>query len=512
MGKLILAHDLGTSGNKAALYNFQGQLITSYTYPYDTIAPANGYMEQDPGKWWEAVCKSTTLMMEAGAVNPADIACITFSGQMMGCVPVDKAGKHLYHALIWADSRYSSKMAGIEERISMKEVYHITGHRLSASYSAAKLKWLKENVPDVYENTYKMLQAKDYIILKLTGIFATEYSDASGTNLLDIRKKEWSGRMLEAYGISKEKMPDLYRSTDIVGRLKKEPAGLIGLLEGTPVIMGGGDGSCAAVGAGVVSIGDTYNVLGSSSWISNVAKAPIYDEGLRTFNWIALDGTMYTPCGTMQSAGYAFQWIARNLCEYEKECAAAKGRDYNLFLNHLVGQRPAGANNLIFLPYLLGERSPRWNLNARGAFVGLGAIHTKADMIRAVMEGVGYNLKVIMEVLEKERPIEDIIIIGGGAKSNIWLGILADIWQKKLLVPRYVEEATSMGAAICGGVGIGEFDDFKIIQKFNPIEHEIVPNKQNFEIYTKLYTLFNQTYEALEEIYDKLNMLSKKEQ
>ncbi len=507
MQEYILAHDLGTSGNKATLYDLEGKLAASLTAPYETQTPQNGFVEQDPGEWWKAVCGSGKELMERAGIGGDQVACVTFSGQMMGCVLVDEEGRHLHPALIWADTRADGLMARVEDKVDSREAYRITGHRLSASYSAAKCCWIRDRRPEVYEKSFKLLNAKDYVICRLTGEFATDYSDASGTNLLDLEKKEWSGRMVDAYGLRMDLLPELYKSTHRIGGITKEAAAQTGLLEGTPVIMGGGDGSCAAAGAGAVEEGRMYNVLGSSSWISNAAKVPVFDGDMRTFNWVALDENLYTPCGTMQAAGYSFQWMMRTLCDYEKDFAEREGRKLPEYLNERAAARPAGANRLLFLPYLLGERSPRWNLDARGTFIGLGAIHTKDDMIRSVMEGVGYNLKVILDILERNLPAGELTLIGGGASSTVWAQMLADIWQKRILIPRYVEEATSMGAAVCAGVGIGAFPDFRVIHTLNPVERVIEPQPENYEVYEKMYHLFNEAYAALEPVYHQLNRI-----
>ena len=507
MQEYILAHDLGTSGNKATLYDLEGKLAASLTAPYETQTPQNGFVEQDPGEWWKAVCGSGKELMERAGIGGDQVACVTFSGQMMGCVLVDEEGRHLHPALIWADTRADGLMARVEDKVDSREAYRITGHRLSASYSAAKCCWIRDRRPEVYEKSFKLLNAKDYVICRLTGEFATDYSDASGTNLLDLEKKEWSGRMVDAYGLRMDLLPELYKSTHRIGGITKEAAAQTGLLEGTPVIMGGGDGSCAAAGAGEVEEGRMYNVLGSSSWISNAAKVPVFDGDMRTFNWVALDENLYTPCGTMQAAGYSFQWMMRTLCDYEKDFAEREGRKLPEYLNERAAARPAGANRLLFLPYLLGERSPRWNLDARGTFIGLGAIHTKDDMIRSVMEGVGYNLKVILDILERNLPAGELTLIGGGASSTVWAQMLADIWQKRILIPRYVEEATSMGAAVCAGVGIGAFPDFRVIHTLNPVERVIEPQPENYEVYEKMYHLFNEAYAALEPVYHQLNRI-----
>lgn len=504
MGSYILAHDLGTSGNKATLYDFNGNLCSSTLYEYPTYYPDTNWVEQDPEDWWKAVCISTKELIEKSGVNRNDIACITFSGQMMGCLPVDSEGRPLRKTIIWADQRGVKQADFMESVLGMEPVYGITGHRISASYSAAKILWIKDNEPEVYNRTYKILHAKDYIIFKLTGQFVTDYSDASGMNLFDIRRKVWSEDIIRATGIRKDILPAPHPSTDIAGGITCEAARETGLLEGTPVIIGGGDGCCAAVGAGVVEEGKTYNVVGSSSWIALATREPIFDKKMRTFNWVHLDPELYSPCGTMQTAGYSLNWLKNTLCGLEVREAKEKNvSPYKLIDDKVLASKP-GANNLLFLPYLLGERSPRWNPDARGAFIGLKMTNTHEDIYRAVMEGVGFNLKVILDIFNEAVPVNEVIMIGGGAKGSVWLQILSDIWQRTLLLPQYLEEATSMGAAICGGVGIGAFQDFKVIHKFNTIKSEITPRAEHKEVYDKLYNTFNKAYEAMLPIYADL--------
>ncbi len=507
MKNYILAHDLGTSGNKATLYNLMGQLITSSTYAYPTYYPKANWVEQDPQDWWHAVCTSTKDLIKKSGIDKNDIACITFSAQMMGCLPVNRDGMPLRHSIIWADLRSIKEEGMMEEILGMENVYQITGHRISASYTAAKILWLKENEPDVYRQTYKFLQAKDYIILKLTGQFITDYSDASGTNLLDIKEKKWSQDILKGLNIEHDKLPRLVSSTSISGKITEAASKQTGLVEGTPVVTGGGDGSCAAVGAGVVDQGSTYNVIGSSSWIAYASEQPVFDDEMKTFNWVHLDPNLYSPCGTMQSAGYSYHWLKNTLCTYEIFQAEQNNEDPYDYINKSIEKSPPGSNKLLFLPYLLGERSPRWNPHAKGAFIGLNMSHTKEDIYRSVLEGVGFNLKVILDVFTKVLPINEIMVIGGGAKCRVWLQIMADIWQKTVLVPEYIEEATSMGAAICGGVGIGAFESFNVIKKFNRVKYKIEPKKSHDVIYKKLYDLYNQSYQALVPIYRQFTSL-----
>lgn len=508
MKQYLLAHDLGTSGNKATLYDLSGRLCASVLEEYPTAYPQAGWVEQDPSDWWRAVCKSTRELIEKAGIAPGDIAVVSFSGQMMGCLLVDQNGEALRSSIIWADTRAARQEAFMLERVGMERGYRITGHRLSASYGAAKLLWIRENQPEIYRKAYKMLNAKDYIVSRLTGVFATDYSDASSTNLFDLTAKKWSQELLEQLEIRPDLMPDAYPSAHVAGGVLPAAAAETGLLAGTPVVLGGGDGSCACVGAGVVREGKTYNVLGSSSWISTASREPVYDESLRTFNWVHLDPELYTPCGTMQAAGLSLNWFKNTLCAEEIAQAQELGCSPYRLIDEKVLASPPGAKGLLYLPYLLGERSPRWNLNARGVFLGLQARTDKADMARSVLEGVGYNLRVILDIFDHAQPVEEITMIGGGAKGRVWMQILADIWQKPLLIPRYLEEATSMGAAVCGGVGIGAFESFDVIDRFNPVQEKVLPRAEFRQTYDDLYRVFNGAYEGMLKSYDALAHLA----
>jgi len=503
----ILAHDVGTSGNKAALYSVDGILKGSVVKEYPTFYPNSGWVEQNAEDWWVAVKDSTLELFEKTGVPASEVACVCFSAQMMGCLLIDHENRPLRPMITWADTRSSEQEKYMLERLPMEEVYKINGHRLSASYSAAKLLWIRDNEPEVYRKAEKMLHAKEYIILKLTGEIVTDYSDAGGTNLLDIHNKDWSQELLSAFEIPREILPDVYPSTHVVGNVTAEAARICGLIEGTPVVIGGGDGVCATVGAGIARIGKAYNVIGSSSWISTVTVAPVIDPKMRTFNWIHMDDEFYSPNGAMQAAGFSYAWFRNNLCSEEVEAAAAAGVSAYKLIDELVDKAKPGAEGLLFLPYLLGERSPHWDHNARGAFVGLGISSSKGDMARAVLEGVGFNLKTILDIFDKNSPIDDIVMIGAGVKGDVWLQILSSIWQKPLLVPRHLEEATSMGAAICGGVGVGVYSDFSVAEEMNKPIRRIEPDKNLAGLYNGLYDIFTEAYVQLKPIYQSLASL-----
>lgn len=498
MGTYLLAHDLGTSGNKATLFSADGMLKGSCTVSYGTSYPGLNMVEQQPEDWWKAVCISTGRLLAEARVNAEEVEGISFSGQMMGCLLLGSGGEVIRPMITWADSRASEEEAFMIKQVGMERGYRITGHRLSSSYGAAKLLWVKKHEPDNYNRAVKMINAKDYIVFRLTGRIMTDYSDASSTNLLDLDRKVWSDELAEAFQIRKDLLPELHKSATISGRVTREAAAQIGLLEGTPVILGGGDGACACAGAGVVEPGSSYNVLGTSSWVSCASVKPHYASDLSTFNWVHLDENLYTPCGTMQAAGASYAWFRNQLGHEEMEAAKAEGGSAYDRLNQLAAQSGPGAGGVLYLPYLLGERSPRWDKKVRGAFLGLDISNTKGDMVRAVLEGIGYNLRKIIDALGDDVQ-DEITVIGGGARSAVWMQILADIWHKRLYIPKYQEEATSIAAAVCAGVALGIYKDYTVIKGFNTLENCIEPDHGRYPVYDSMYRLFDKAYEDLRE-------------
>ncbi len=503
--KYILAHDLGTTGNKASLYDHLGTVLASSFYEYGVDYPKTNWVEQNPEDWWQAVCVSTRNLLMKARISPRDIACISFSGQMMGCVSVDRKVRPLRNALIWADMRAEDEAKLILDRVGSEQTYKITGHRASSSYSGAKILWVRNHQPDVFSNVHKFLHAKDFIVARLTGNFVTDYSDASGMNLYDLKKMEWSDVILDAIELDRDLLPALHQSSDVVGEVSAAIAEQVGLAAGTPVVIGGGDGSCAAAGAGVVREGCAYNYIGSSSWIGIATKEPVFDPTQRTFNWAHLVPNMFSPTGTMQAAGGSYQWLRDKFCVQEKLSSAELNLNPYDLLNLQAMKSVPGAHNLLFLPYLMGERAPRWNPDARGVFFGLTVKHDRADIIRATLEGITFNLNVILNAfLEQGAQVEAIRVIGGGAKGRLWRQIMADVYNKPILRPTLLDEATSLGAAIAGGVGVGIFKDFSIAEQLTPIVETIYPDPVNHVKYQALYNLFNELYETLVPMYTKL--------
>jgi xylulokinase len=505
MKPYILAHDLGTTGNKATLYDQEGALVSSAFFGYKTEYAHTSWAEQDPEDWWQAVCASTRNLLEQTRVRADAVACIVFSGQMMGCVPLDRKARPLRKAIIWADQRSVEQERWVGERVHPEVVYRITGHRLSASYSLNKILWLRDHQPDVYQAAYKFVHAKDAVVARLTGVFVTDISDASGMNLYDLEAGTWSERILQAAELDPAKLPELRQSIDVVGEVLPEVAGEVGVAAGTPVVIGGGDGPCAAAGAGVVSEGSAYNYVGSSSWIALATEKPIYDPAYRTFTFGHVVPGMVMPTGTMQAAGASYQWTRDQLCPVEVGAAEALGVSPYELMNLGADTSPAGANGLIFLPYLLGERSPRWNPRARGAFVGLTIRHTRADMVRAVLEGVTMNLRVILDAFRAQGArIDAMRLIGGGARGRFWNRIMADIYGMPVHRLTILEEATSMGAALTGGVGVGLYPGFSMIETMNQVREVIEPDPVAQAAYEAIYPVFEAAYQALVPVYDMM--------
>jgi xylulokinase len=497
--KYILAHDLGTTGNKATLFSTNGAIVASTLFSYDTDYPHPNWAEQDPADWERALYSSTRQLLAESGVAPDAVAVVSFSGHMQGALVVDCAGRPLCPAIIWADQRAQPQAAFIAEKAGPAETYQLTGNRISPAYTAAKLLWLKDNQPDIFRQIHRVLQAKDYAAFLLTGVFATDASDASLTQLLDLEQQEWAYDFIARLGLPSEILPEICPAATVIGGVTQSAAAQSGLRAGTPVVIGGGDGACATVGSGAINQGDVYTYIGSSSWMALTTSAPVLDPLQRTFNFIHLDPAFYCPIGTMQAAGGAFDWLERLLRDSEQPAT-----QYEL-LTHAAAKVPPGGAGLLFLPYLLGERSPHWNPLARGAFVGLAMPDGRPEMTRAVLEGVAFNLRHILDSLRGQGvQVEAMRLIGGGGRSAVWRQILADVFDLPLLRVELPAAATALGAAIAGGVGVGIYPDYGVANELITVIPAESPRPEVQERYNALYELFKESYLALEPVYKKL--------
>jgi xylulokinase len=422
----------------------------------------------------------------------------------MGCLCVDKRGTPLRPSMIWADQRAQRQAAQIESHISQWDFYHIVGHRNTASYGIQKLMWVKDNEPEIYDQTYKTLNAKDFIVFRLTGNFYTEPSDGNSNGCFDLNTLQWSEEILKYAGIDPDKLPELKPSTFVAGGVTEAAAKATGLAVGTPVVLGG-DGVAANIGCGSIAPGKTYNCMGTSAWITTTSEKPIFDEKMRIVTWAHIVPGLYAPNGTMQYAGGSYNWLKNTVCTMETYDAKLNGTSPYEYMNEQIVQSSIGSNGIIFLPYLLGERAPRWNPDAKGAWIGMKPENTRGDLLRSVLEGVTMNLSICLDVLRTKVDIEEILVIGGGAKGAVWRQIMADIYNAKITVPSLLEEAGSMGAAVTGGVGAGIFKDFTAIDKFIDIDSVHTPDPEAVKKYTPVKELFDECYFALEGVFQKMS-------
>ena len=494
----ILAHDLGTTGSKISLFSAgSGVPAASVVHAYPTRYPHPNWAEQDPADWAAALFEGTRAVLEKSGVAPSSIAVVSFSGHMQGLLPLDADGEPLRPAMIWADQRAQEQAKRIEEAVGRARVYEITGERVSPAYTAAKLLWVRDHLPELYARIRSVLHCKDYVAYLLTGRIGTDFSDASGTQMYDIVRRKWSAEILDALGLDAGILPEPLPSSTVIGGVTPQAARRSGLVAGTPVVIGGGDGACATVGAGSVREGQAYTYIGSSGWAALTLRQPLLDREQRTFNMAHLDPELVFALGAIQAAGGAFEWMAGLL---HGDTEARFG-----LMDCEAADVPAGSRGLLFLPHLLGERSPYWNPAARGALVGLSLAHGRHEVTRATMEGVALLLRQIVDIFRAQgAAIAQMRMIGGGARSVLWRQIMADVYDMPIDCPALSTEATALGAAIAGGVGVGLYPDYEVALQLAPTVAEVPVDDRRAAEYEALLPLFTESYRALSPVFEKL--------
>ncbi len=490
---MIIAHDLGTTGNKASLHEDDGRLVAAVTVGYPTRYASGGVVEQDPEDWWRACCEATRRLLAETATPPGRVSVVGLSGQMMGAVLLDAEHRPVRPALIWADHRSSPQAEQVSRSVPVAETYRITGHQLNPTYSLTKVAWVRDHEPDVFARTTVVCQAKDYVVARITGRVVTDPSDASSTNAYDQAAGTWSTRLLEAAGLDPALMPEVVPSTTVVGPVRPQVADELGLLPGTPVVLGGGDGPLAAVGAGVVTPEDgAYLYLGSSSWVSFAATAPLHDPGMRTMTFNHVVPGLFVPTATMVAGAGSLQWVGEVL-----DPGTGSGRIDDLLAE--AAGASALADSLFFLPHLLGERSPHWNPDARGAFLGLTRAHGRGHLVRAVLEGVVLNLLTCVQAFRGcGADVNDVTAIGGGARSDLWLQLFADAFGTPVMRRDVVDEANSLGAAVVAGVGAGLLDDLTAARGLSRETARFEPDPARTERFATAQQRWSELYRALE--------------
>ena len=491
----LLGIDIGTSGTKTVLFDTAGKAIASYTADYPMYQPHNGWAEQDAADWWGAVVKGIGKVLEKSGAKPGLIRGIGLSGQMHGLVMLDKDGDLLRRAIIWCDQRTGAEAGQINSLVGPKRIIEITANPVMTGFTAAKILWVRNNEPDIYEKCAHILLPKDYIRYKLTGEFATEVSDAAGMQLMDIPHRSWSDEVLTKLSIDKSLLAGMYESQDLTGKVSKAAADATGLRAGTPVAGGAGDNPAAAVGAGVIREGVAFTTVGSSAVVYAVSDNVTIDLEGRVHTLCASAPGKWTVMSCTQAAGLSLQWLRNTCCAQEVEQALAQSADPYDIMDALAEGVPIGANKLLFLPYLMGERSPHPDPDCRGVFFGLSAIHGRAELIRAVMEGVAYSQRECVDVF-KEMGVEinDMLVCGGGARSPFWRQMLADLYACPVSLTE-ADEGPALGAALLAGVCAGVYESVEqackiAVRKGQTQQPDMIAHMQYepyFVLYKKLY-------------------------
>jgi xylulokinase len=453
---VFLGVDVGTSGVKACAIDGRGRTVASASAPLRVSAPRPGWAEQDPAAWWTATVRVVKRVVATTRQQRATIEAIGLSGQMHTSVFLDRANQVIRPALLWCDGRTTAQCRAIAAAVSADELRTWVSNPPLEGFTLPKILWLRDEEPAAFRRLAKVLLPKDYIRFLLTGSMASEPSDASGTLLFDVAHGRWSEEMARAVGLSTDLLPAVGGSAEILGRLTAAVARTTGLAEGTPVVGGGADNACGAIGVGAVRPGSVVVSWGTSGTVLSPTEEPVVDPAMRAHTFChAVPGTWYV-MGVMLSAGAAFAWHARELAR-ELVNNKKNAKNAGLLLNAEAATIPIGAMGLTFLPYLQGERTPHRDADARGALVGLSLAHTRAHVTRAVLESIGFGLRDCQEIIvELGLPVAELLFTGGGAEAPFIRQLEADISGKRVIRVEQ-KEGPAFGAALLAAVGAGAF-------------------------------------------------------
>ena len=515
----LLGLDIGTSGAKALLCDDRGSVLATATAEYPLSSPFPLWSEQDPADWWRGARQALREVVAAAGVDARQIAGLGLTGQMHGAVFLDAQGAVIRPALLWNDQRTAAECAEITERVGAARLIEIAGNPALTGFQAPKILWLRNHEPDNYARLARVLLPKDYIRLKLAGVAAADASDAAGTLLLDLRARDWSAEILQALDIPRSWLPEVVEGPAVTGGLLPAVAAELGLPAGLPVIAGGGDNAAAAVGTGIVRAGVISSSIGTSGVLFAHADAIALDPQGRLHTFChAVPGKYHLMAVTL-SAGGSFQWL-RNLFSISdfgfwigdesdlKSKIQIPKLTYDQ-LTSLASQVPIGAEGLVFLPYLTGERTPHLDPLARGAFVGLTARHNAGHLARAVMEGVTYSLRDGLEIMRGlGLPLGEVRATGGGGKSALWRQMQADVYGAEVATLA-AEEGPAYGAALLAGVGAGLFADVgAAVDRCVAVSAVTRPDPAAQELYERVYAIYRQLYGQLRDSMHQLAALA----
>lgn len=497
MTQYYLGLDIGTSGTKALLITADGRPVASSTAEYPLSTPRPQWAEQNPLDWWNAVCAVTRAVIDNAGIDAAAIAGIGLSGQMHGSVFLDKRGDVIRPAILWCDQRTQAECDWITAQAGPNQLAGMIANPVLTGFTSPKIVWLRNHEPEAYAAVDKVLLPKDYIRYRLTGVFATEVSDASGTALFDVANRRWSIPMLAACDIPSSWMPDCAESVEVTGRVSAEAAALTGLAAGTPVVGGGGDQAAGAVGSGIVEKGVVSSAVGTSGVVFAFADTPAVDPALRVHTFChAVPGKWHT-MGVVLSAGGSLRWLRDTF--YAAEYAANPGGIYPRIIDDAAVVQP-GSEGLIFLPYLTGERTPHPDPDARGVFFGITLRHCRPHFARAVLEGVAYALNDTFEIFaDIGVEMTHVRASGGGAKSAVWRQIHADVTGRPHATLN-IDEGPALGVALLAAVGTGAYatvaDACRAV--IRPAD-ESTPNAETVSTYRRYYNVYRALYLVLKD-------------
>ncbi len=491
----LLGIDIGTSGTKTLLCDYDGNVLATATAPHDIDSPHPGWSEQNPLQWWSATCTATKAVLRNAKIRPAQITAIGLSGQMHGSVFLGDGPEPLRPALLWNDQRTTAQCAEIESIAGgRKKLISMVGNPALTGFTAPKILWVRQNEPRIYDKTKHILLPKDYIRYCMTGEYATEVGDASGTLLLDVKKRAWNKKLISMLDIDAALLPDCHESHIVTGTLTSIAAREMGLVEGIPVVGGSGDQPAGAVGNGIVTAGVVSATLGTSGVVFAHADEPTYDPQGRVHTMCHAVEGKWCVFGCMLSAGGSFQWFRNHLGDAFITAAKKRKVDpYELLIEEAQHASP-GCEGLYFLPYLTGERCPYPDPHARGGWIGLTARHNRASLIRSLIEGVTFGMNDALAIMrEMNIPVKNIRLSGGGARSAFWRQLQADIYNTPVACIN-AQEGPAYGVAILAGVGTGIWKN--VPQACKAVIHETEKRKPNRKI-ANLYSQYHQQYQRL---------------
>ncbi|MCC8069151.1 MAG: xylulokinase [Ruminococcus sp.] len=501
----VIGVDLGTSGTKTVLFDEIGNVIASHTVEYPLYQEKNGWAEQDPLDWYNATITTIKAVLEKSNIDSKDIKGIGLSGQMHGLVMLDKDYNVLRKSIIWCDQRTGKECEELTEIVGAEKVIEITANPILTGFTASKIRWVMKNEPKIFEKCRYILLPKDYVRLMLTGELATEVSDASGMQLLDVPNRRWSSVMLDALNITEDMLGKVYESPDVTGEVTQKVADITGLKKGTIVVGGAGDNAAAAVGTGVVEDGKAFTTIGTSGVVFAHTSNVTIDTMGRVHTFCCAVPNCWHVMGVTQGAGLSLKWFRDNFCTSEKETAKLMGVDEYYLMDKEAEKIPVGADRLLYLPYLMGERTPHLDPNARGMFFGLSAIHGKSHMLRAVLEGVAYSLRDCVEVFrEMNINVNNMMACGGGGTSPLWRQMLADLYACPVKTVSS-KEGPALGVGILALTGSRIYSSVqeacKTIIRVDKVQS---PIEENVPQYEKYYQLYREIYPAIKEQCQKL--------